>query len=342
MARALSRHMSIHALPEEIHFFEQHWDPMDPSHVGDPVDFCAHLLAVARDGRLSRSDPRAYRNEADALLEGMPHELWSDPAKYAPWICQRVLHQEASESDAAIPCEHTPRNVFFVSEILSLFPEAKLICMVRDPRDVVLSQRAKWRWWRRQSNSGPSRREMFRSLLAYHPVTVALLWKGAVAAVQRHADEARVLTVRFETLVEEPEETLASVCEFLGVPWEPALLTVEQQESSMLRDSGAIGMNAGRAGAWRRAGARERADLFLCELVCRRQMRAMGYETSFARPPFGYLAVQLLSLPVRACLAVLMNVRRVRSMRRAVQIRLGRPKAAAGVCRADSTGAPVT
>lgn len=321
MGRALSRHADIHALREEIHFFEQHWDPVDPSHVGNPVDLCARLLAVARSGRFDAQDPAAHRSEAEALLEEMPRELWSDPARYGPWIFQRVLHDEASKSGAAIPCEHTPRNVFFVSEILSLFPEAKVVCMVRDPRDVVLSQRAKWRR-RGLSNGGAPRREMLRSLLAYHPVTVALLWKSALAAGQLHADDPRVLTVRFESLATSPEATLATVCEFLGVPWESALLAVEQRGSSRLRDRGAIGMNADRASAWRRAGARERADVFLCEVVCRKQMRAMGYELPFVRPSLGYLTIQVLSLPVRACLGVLMNVRRVHSMRRAVQVRL--------------------
>jgi hypothetical protein len=51
-------------------------------------------------------------------------------------------------------------------------------------------------------------------------------------------------------------------------------------------------------------------------------MRAMGYELPFVRPSLGYLTIQVLSLPVRACLGVLMNVRRVHSMRRAVQVRL--------------------
>lgn len=322
MARALSRHADVHAL-SEIHFFEQLWDPTDPSHAGDPLDLCACLLAVARDGYLNALDPDAYRSEAEVLVEEMPREMWHDPARYGPWIFQRVLHREASEADAQIPCEHTPRNVFFLSEILSLFPEARIIRMVRDPRDVVLSQRSKWRQWRRRglANGGAARREMIRSLLAYHPVTAALLWKSALAAGQVHAHDPRVLTVKFESLVASPGETLGGVCEFLGVPWESALLAVEQQGSSKLRDSAATGMNADRAAAWRSASARERADVFLCELVCGKQMRALGYCTKLTKPPLGYTALQLLSLPVRACLGLLMNARRVGSLSRAVQIR---------------------
>lgn len=335
MARALSRHAAIRAL-HETHFFEQHWDPIDPSRMGDPLDLCARLVAVARDGYLDAQGPGAYMSEAEALLEAMPPELWNDPAKCGPWIFQRVLHHDAAESDAAIPCEHTPRNVFFLSEILSLFPEAMVIRMVRDPRDVVLSQRSKWR--RRGLSVGAlPRREMLRSLLAYHPVTAALLWKGALSAGQLHAANPRVLTVRFESFATSPEATLASVCEFLGLPWDPDLLAVEQRGSSRLRDSKAVGMNANRAAAWRRAGARERADVFLCEVVCRKQMRAMGYDVPLARPPLGYVAIQVLSLPVRACLGVLMNVRRVHSIRRAVQVRLGFSRPASRVRGTDGT-----
>ena len=55
------------------------------------------------------------------------------------------LLYEALLNGKTIPCDQTPRNVFYIDEILKFYPQAKIINMIRDPRDVLLSQKRKWK-----------------------------------------------------------------------------------------------------------------------------------------------------------------------------------------------------
>ena len=49
--------------------------------------------------------------------------------------------EETIKHGKQIPCEDLPGNVFKIAQILLKFPSAKIIHIVRDPRDVVLSQK---------------------------------------------------------------------------------------------------------------------------------------------------------------------------------------------------------
>jgi hypothetical protein len=66
-------------------------------------------------------------------------------------------------------------------------------------------------------------------------------WISSTRAGRRNARNRpdRYLLVRYEDLAREPESTLRSVCEFLGEPFEPVMLTMQDSP-----DHGAIGGNS--------------------------------------------------------------------------------------------------
>ena len=84
-------------------------------------------------------------------------------------------------------------------EILELFPEAKLINMVRDPRDILLSQKKRWkRFWR------PEQKMLelsVRTWMNYHPISPSRLWNAAVSAAGRARNERQILSVRYEDII---------------------------------------------------------------------------------------------------------------------------------------------
>ena len=41
--------------------------------------------------------------------------------------------------------DQTPRHVFYIGELIEMYPGAKFVHMVRDPRAVLLSQKRKWK-----------------------------------------------------------------------------------------------------------------------------------------------------------------------------------------------------
>jgi len=120
----------------------------------------------------------------------------------------RAFYAMYAEAEAKPRCgEKTPGYVFLMPELAALLPEARFIHVIRDPGDTALSWRKTW--------FAPSQ-------------DLALLgaeWKKHVEAGRRGSGLVRrYIELRFEDLVLQPEATLKRVCEFISLPWNPAML----------------------------------------------------------------------------------------------------------------------
>lgn len=98
--------------------------------------------------------------------------------------------------------EKTPVHVFYVPVIERYFPDARIIVMLRDGRDVTCSLR--------QRHGG------FESCVQQ--------WIETARATSRNSDDPQVKVIRYEDLVHAPRPTLESVCEFLGEPFDETML----------------------------------------------------------------------------------------------------------------------
>lgn len=99
--------------------------------------------------------------------------------------------------------DKTPPNALYLRELFAAFPDARVILVVRDPRDTVLS-------------------------LETAPFTsgsrLALLLLGHVMGRLVAPWRARLHTVRLEDLLNDPEATMRGVLSFVGEPWDDAIL----------------------------------------------------------------------------------------------------------------------
>ncbi len=108
--------------------------------------------------------------------------------------------------------EKTPKNIYFLETLFTLFPRAKFVHMIRDPRDVYCSVRTK--------ASGTTPR-----WASITPERSAQDWMRRISCGLAWRDRPdRYLEVRYETLVEQPEATLRNLLGFLGEPWAPEML----------------------------------------------------------------------------------------------------------------------
>ena len=55
-----------------------------------------------------------------------------------------AVHQLAQAAGKSIPCEQTPRYIFYARALLEIYPTAQIVHMVRDPRAVMASQKMRW------------------------------------------------------------------------------------------------------------------------------------------------------------------------------------------------------
>src|SRR6056297_761789 len=136
------------------------------------------------------------------------------------------------------------------AKMAALFPEAKIVHLLRDPRDVARSSIGMG--WAGNSYFG-----------AGHWIGTERDWDAA------GIDEGRVLTVRYETLMANLEAELARICGFLGLEFDPAMLRYYENSTYGPPDPGI-------AQKWKlKAGPREIA---LIEGRAGPLLAARGYE----------------------------------------------------------------
>lgn len=102
--------------------------------------------------------------------------------------------------------EKTPRHLFYVEDIRRLFPNAKFIRIIRDPRDSIPSV---------IKNIG----------LSTSLVGEFYRWTSVYAKTDPFFRSDRgSITVRYEDLVANTKQEVASICEFLEEEFEPSML----------------------------------------------------------------------------------------------------------------------
>lgn len=316
MSRVLGSHPSVFTFGE-LHFFEQMHSPDDTRGLStsEATELAARLLSVQRQGYLGKREPARFREEAGAVVSPL------GPEPTAARTFEAFLRYEATRSGKSLPCDQTPRNVFYIGEILALYPEARVVLMVRDPRDVLLSQKRKWKR-RFLGARGIPMREALRAWVNYHPITISKLWTSSVSAGDRFEDDGRVLCVRFEDLLAHPETEVRRVCEFIGVSFSEDMLNVPRVGSSSGEDRPEQrGIDNARSGGWRKGGLSS-TEVFLCQKMTGAPMKRHGYKVAEVSPNPLRLGWSVATLPVKLGLALLLNIKRMRNIRETIKRRM--------------------
>lgn len=102
--------------------------------------------------------------------------------------------------------EKTPRHIFFYSKILEYYPDAKFICMIREPKNVVSSQ---------LTNSPKKNKSVIRLSLLYNKIAAAI---GEI----RH--NKNTFLIKYEDLTTETELILKDTCQFLNIAFDSKLV----------------------------------------------------------------------------------------------------------------------
>jgi hypothetical protein len=140
----------------------------------------------------------------------------------------------------------------------ALWPEARFVHLVRDPRDVVRSW-LEFGWSGEASTAAQTWRDL------------ELLWDQVRARIPPE----RVLDLRFEDLVGRPRDVLASICAFLSLPYSERMLSYPEDTTYQAIDPRQVGK-------WRDSlSPREQR---LVEGVLGDLLAARGYATSGLSP----------------------------------------------------------
>ena len=317
MMRLLNNHKQVHAI-NEPHFFETMWSNSDKGKIITSFqarELLNKLIVRQREGFFE--DPKKYSNKYVSEIEEILQAKvdWTKEEVYRTF----VFH-ETRINKKNIPCEKTPQNVFYIEEILRLFPSCTIINMIRDPRDVLLSQKMKWK--RPQLGAGfMTDKEVKRLKINYHPITISKLWNAAISAYKKHSKDPRVIGVKFEYLINDTKAVLLGICDHLNIDFEDNMLNVPFAGSSTKADSIEVGIRQNEKSNWIEKGL-EGSEINICQKICKQEMTDLGYNQIEVNRSFLSEIGYYLSFPFKVMWALLANLNRMRSIRESLTKRL--------------------
>lgn len=213
-------------------------------------------------------------------------EFWQGEPSYARLFA--LLHGHYAER-AGKPRwgDQTGLIERYADPIFKAYPGAKMLHMLRDPRDRYEASLEMW-------PEGKGRVGVATGRWLYS----ALLARRNLARYPGH-----YMIVRFETLVQEPEATIRAVCHFLGEDYTQEMLTMSgspghRSKLSQGADStgSAITLSASFIGRYRERIPRD--EIAFMQAYAGRQMAAFGYSRdSYAFSPGEWARYVLISHP---------------------------------------------
>lgn len=324
LSRILGGNPSVYSL-NELHFIENLISPEQINNDYRPQkqeskEIIATLLRTERDSLYSNSDIDEYLVEASKILS-----LYKDEQPTAMQLFSFFCSYEAKTHNKLIPCEQTPKNIYYVNEILTALPNSKFINMYRDPRDVLLSQKLRWKRRFLGAKNVPFFRETLRSWLNYHPITMSKLWRSAVneSDILTHKNSEYLLNVQFESLLSQPSVQIKRICDFLDIDFHEDMSNVPQVGSSSGKDNDQNrGIDKSRQGNWDNGGL-TKGEIGVCQAICGNEMESLGYKKADVGNLWFWWLFYSISFCFKMTGALILNFKRTKNLLSTVKRRFG-------------------
>lgn len=297
LRRTVSAHPQV-VCGHEGSFFGKGWDREEIPVYTEPVSSFTRALAVSE--------------ELD-IWHGLPWNRWTDEAEedyrnLARLSVDYFLSKEVARTGKRIVGDKSPQHTECLDEIYDIYPDAKIIHIVRDGRDVAVS--AMNHWWRlakdredgvfelsteelEKRDAYLEDREAFvaegRSIFTEERLgQLARRWAYRVGKARKDGEslygEAYV-EIRYEDLLQNPEENLFLILEALGARRGEPMIERCVKAGSFERlssrrqgeeDAGSF-YRKGVAGDWKSVFTVRDREIY--ERIAGEQLAAMGYET---------------------------------------------------------------
>ena len=241
-------------------------------------------MGLRQEGQI---DPQAA---LDLIQRHWRFKIWQleiDPADAPKSSYVDLLHwlvrsyAAAHDLTGSVWVDHTPENINYAPTLLKAFPNTQMVHIIRDGRAVANSiMPLDW---------GPNT-----------IIRAATWWKGIVrqgVAVEEAHPSARIVRVRYEDLVFEPEVTVAQLCDQLDLVYEAGMLTASgfRAPGYTTNQHAMIGKrpDPSRATRWKETLTPRQIEIF--ESLAGDLLHELGYDLQYggdARPPTSLERIQ--------------------------------------------------
>ena len=219
---------------------------------------------------------------AERVYQGHPYYNALEERDLAPLVHSFIITLMARrhKRGAVVIGDKTPRYTEFLNQLLTLFPDARFLHMVRDPRDVTVSMlhhclRAGY------ADALTSGSRVQAELTA----NSAKAWLKAQVLFARFAEAnpEQCLELRYEDLSASPDDVLARTFRFLGVSDAPDIIKAAKESASFEKWAGrkrgdedkTSFFRKGLVGDWK--GSLDQAALDCIAGICSSWVERKGY-----------------------------------------------------------------
>jgi len=266
----------------------EHPDVASPPETGLFVEFVAPM---ERAWQRHRQQLQTARTDGERMnVQGLATVLTSDDMlQWYRALCTTVRERVIAEKSGATRLlEKTPDHAMCLDVIWKVLPEARVLFLVRDPRETVRSMlqasSEPWGHWASIAVEGAADR-----------------WLRNVRVPLAHRDDDRMLTVRYEDLRADDRQ-LRAISDFLGFgdpsEWMKSSVDAspgERRSTIVAGEAAAEGLASCEIAGFSYHDRTRQRELTQYEIAyvesrCRDEMLALGYTVGSVRPPVAFRA----------------------------------------------------
>jgi hypothetical protein len=175
-------------------------------------------------------------------------------------VFEALARHDANAQEDMIWGDKSPGYIRHIPLIKQLFPDAKIIHIIRDVRDYCLSINKAWG------------KNMLRA---------AQRWTDDVAKARQDGMllSQNYMELTYEALLEDPENILKRLCAFLDVLYDDNMLILQRPTENYGDAKDKTIIVSGNTGKWKHA--LDAKKLKLIEMICSNQLQQTGYSVTY-------------------------------------------------------------
>ena len=302
MSRILAKHESVYTF-NELHFFSQIYTKYNKNKIDRSSAQSVLLELFKRQyyGLFGKKDTSEYKDLSNKILVEKTYNIID--------VFKIFIEFELNNKKKTIACFHTPNNLYYVEQISKTFSNAKFVNMVRDNRDVLLSQKNKWKRKFLGARKIPFF-ESLRSYMNYHPITTSIVWNSSLDITIGCKERTDFFILKFEEFLVSPDKKCKELCDFLGLNYQAEMLEVANIGSSNISDSKEKRIDSTKINKWQEGGLSS-AEIYLAQFFSQSIMKEFNYiQINFFLPPYKILYF-LIIFPFKLIFAFTLNLDRI-------------------------------
>ncbi len=239
------------------------------------------LLGEIYDFKQSFFDSDVHGIDYD--VERLTEILSKQGCDTLPAVISGIFRANAAAEGKSRWGDKTPYYILHLDTLNEMFPNAQFIHLIRDGRDCALSM-LKRRW----------------DLQIYNTYHAAYTWdryvKAGRAFGSRH-DDRKYFELRYEDILDRPEETIGALCAFLDVAYDESVINFRKSKGQGKTPLLKKPLKKDNRDKWR--GAMSERALRIFESQAGETLRACGYTPALAEARLGRLGWALCESHLR-------------------------------------------